>query len=60
MRTVRLGKTELTVSEVGFGGIPIIPLGVEEAVNVVRHSFERGITFFDTASAYSDLARGYS
>jgi len=54
MNTVRLGKTELVVSEVGFGGIPIIPLDFEEGVTVVRHCFERGMTFFDTANMYGD------
>jgi len=54
MRKVRLGKTELMVTEVGFGGIPIIPLAFDEAVGIVRHCFERGINFFDTANAYGD------
>jgi predicted aldo/keto reductase-like oxidoreductase len=54
MQTVRFGKTELLISQVGFGGIPIIPLSVEEGVAVVRHCFERGITFFDTANVYGD------
>ena len=52
MDQVMLGATGLTVSEVGFGGIPIIPLGHDEAVAVVRHCFDRGITFFDTANMY--------
>jgi len=54
MKQYRLGKTELMVSEVGFGGIPIIPLSMEDGAGVVRHCYERGITFFDTANAYSD------
>jgi predicted aldo/keto reductase-like oxidoreductase len=54
MKSVRLGKTELNVSPVGFGGIPIIPLDVESAVAVVRHCFESGITFFDTANMYGN------
>jgi predicted aldo/keto reductase-like oxidoreductase len=54
MNTVRLGKTELLVSQVGFGGIPIIPLGFEDGVAVVSHCFERGMTFFDTANMYGD------
>lgn len=54
MKSVRLGKTEFLVSEVGFGGIPIIPLGFEAAVSVIRHCFDRGITFFDTANMYGD------
>ncbi len=54
MKIRELGKTGLKVSEIGFGGIPIIPLGVEEAVTVVRHSFDLGVTFFDTANMYGD------
>ncbi len=54
MKKVRLGKTELLVSEVGFGGIPIVALAMEEAVSVVRHCFDLGITFFDTANMYGD------
>ena len=57
MNTVRFGKTGLMVSEIGFGGIPIIPLDFEDGVKVVRHCFERGITFFDTANAYADSER---
>lgn len=54
MRYLELGKTGLTVSEVGFGGIPIIRLGADEAVRVLRRALERGITLYDTANAYSD------
>ncbi len=54
MRTVRLGRSRLQVSEVGFGGIPIVPLPFDEAVAVVRHGFDRGLTFFDTAKMYRD------
>ena len=54
MQTVRLGKTDLFVSQVAFGGIPIIPLSMEEGAAIVRHCFERGITFFDTANMYGD------
>lgn len=57
MKTLRLGKTDLMVSELGFGGIPIIRLGFEDAVEVVRHCFERGIRFFDTANVYGDSER---
>ncbi len=52
MRYVVLGKTGLKVSEVGFGGIPIIRLTVDEAVAVLRRAFDKGITFYDTANAY--------
>lgn len=49
-----LGKTGLTVSEVSFGGIPIIRLSVGEAVSVLHRAFDRGINFYDTANAYRD------
>jgi len=54
MRYVTLGRTDLTVSEFGFGCIPIIRFSKDDSVKVLRHAFERGITFFDTANAYRD------
>lgn len=57
MKYSRLGKTNLKVSEVGFGGIPIIPLPFEMGVSVVRHAYSRGVTFFDTANIYGDSER---
>ncbi len=52
MKKMQLGATALEISEIGFGGIPIIPLPREQAVSVVKHCFDRGITFFDTANMY--------
>ena len=54
MNYVNLGTTDLIISEVGFGCIPIIRLSKDAAVQVLRHAFERGITYFDTANAYRD------
>jgi len=54
MRYVTLGRTDLTVSECGFGCIPIIRLPKNDSVKVLRHALERGITYFDTANAYRD------
>jgi uncharacterized protein len=54
IRSIPLGKTGLTVSEIGFGGIPIIRLDTGTAARVVRRAFERGITLYDTANAYRD------
>jgi predicted aldo/keto reductase-like oxidoreductase len=54
MDDILFGKTGLTVSEVGFGGIPIIRLDEKSAVSVLRRACESGITFFDTANAYRD------
>jgi uncharacterized protein len=48
------GKTGLKVSELGFGGIPILRLATNEAVQILRHAFDKGITFYDTANAYKD------
>lgn len=49
-----LGKTGLEVSEVGFGGIPIIRISTEEAIRVLRRAYDTGVTFYDTANAYRD------
>ncbi len=54
MRYVKLGKTGLEISEVGFGCIPIIRLSAGEAVTVLRRAYDRGITLFDTANMYLD------
>ena len=54
MRLQPLGNTGLEVSELGFGGIPILRLESNEAKRIVRHAFDRGINFFDTANAYRD------
>lgn len=54
MRHVMLGKTGLKISELGFGGIPIIRLDRDTAIQVLRRAYEKGITFYDTANAYRD------
>ena len=54
MDYISLGKTGLKVSAVGFGGIPIIRLQTDEAVKVLCHAFDQGITFYDTANMYRD------
>jgi len=53
MEQVRLGKTEIQVSRVGFGGIPIQRLTEAEAVRVVQACLDLGITFIDTANGYT-------
>ncbi len=53
MRKIRLGCTNLFVSEIGFGGIPIQRLTAEEAVAVVRRALDLGVTFLDTAHGYT-------
>lgn len=41
------------VSKLGFGGIPIQRLSEDEALGVVKKCLELGITYFDTANAYT-------
>lgn len=53
MQEVRLGRSELLVSRVGFGGIPIQRVSEEEAVSVVRGCLDLGVTFIDTANMYT-------
>ncbi|MBC8265173.1 MAG: aldo/keto reductase, partial [Anaerolineales bacterium] len=53
MKTIRLGKTGLEVSRIGFGGIPIQRLAEDEAIKVVQRCLDLGVTFLDTANGYS-------
>jgi predicted aldo/keto reductase-like oxidoreductase len=53
MRQKRLGRTNLMVSEIGFGGIPIQRLSDDEAHRVVTHCLDAGVTFLDTAHGYT-------
>jgi predicted aldo/keto reductase-like oxidoreductase len=50
----RLGKTDMEVSVVGFGGIPIQGVSAAEAERIVRHALDRGVDFFDSARAYTN------
>ena len=58
----RLGRTELMVTEVGFGGHPIGgsrwgDVRDEESLSAIRCAYELGVNFFDTADVYG---RGHS
>jgi predicted aldo/keto reductase-like oxidoreductase len=53
MEKIRLGKTGMMVTRLGFGGIPIQRLKEDEAVAVVKRCLELGINFYDTANAYT-------
>jgi predicted aldo/keto reductase-like oxidoreductase len=50
---IRLGRTNMMVSRLGFGGIPIQRLSEDEAVAVVTRCLDLGITFLDTHTAYT-------
>jgi len=53
MDQIRLGKTGMMVSKLGFGGIPIQRVSEGEAVAVVQKCLDLDITFFDTANVYT-------
>ena len=54
MKTVRLGKTGITVPQNAFGCLPIQRDSTEVAVKLLREAYEGGMRFFDTARAYTD------
>jgi predicted aldo/keto reductase-like oxidoreductase len=53
MEKIRLGKTGMMVTRVGFGGIPIQRCTDDEAVAVIKRCLELGVNFIDTANAYT-------
>ncbi len=53
MEYIELGKTGVTVSRIGFGGIPIQRIDAEAAVSLFKRVTERGITYVDTARGYT-------
>jgi hypothetical protein len=54
LRKRRLGRTNLQVSVIGFGGIPVVRASKEEACKMIRSAYDLGINYFDTARAYGD------
>jgi predicted aldo/keto reductase-like oxidoreductase len=53
LEKIRLGKTNMMVSRLGFGGIPIQRLSEDEAVTVVKRCLDLGTNYIDTANAYT-------
>lgn len=54
MKKITLGKTQITAPQNGFGCLPIQRDTTEVAVDLLRKAYKAGITFFDTARAYTD------
>ena len=58
MKYRTLGKTDLRISEIGFGcgntGGLMVRASHEEQLQAVRHALDCGINYFDTAVAYGD------
>ncbi|KAG6533550.1 perakine reductase-like isoform X3 [Zingiber officinale] len=54
---VKLGSQGLEVSKLGYGcmglsGVYNDPVSDEVGVSIIKHAFDRGITFFDTSNIY--------
>ena len=54
MRMVTLGTTGITTPQNAFGALPIQRVDKETAVRILRKARDGGMTYFDTARAYSD------
>jgi len=54
MEKVRLGRTNLVVTRLGWGGIPIQRVQEQEAVSVIRAVVEMGVDLLDTARGYTN------
>ena len=69
MKKKQLGRTDILVSEIAFGGVEIgIPYGIgvhseanmltkQDAVRLLHQAFDQGISFFDTARSYGESER---
>lgn len=52
--TVTLGSTGITSPQNAFGALPVQRRDMAAAVRILRRAYEGGMTYFDTARAYSD------
>jgi len=61
MKKRKLGKSNLEVSEIGFGCMGLSfgfgpPVDKQDGIKLIRAAVERGVTFFDTAEVYGPYA----
>ena len=54
IKNITLGSTGITTPQNAFGALPVQRDDMETAVAILRRAYEGGMTFFDTARAYSD------
>ena len=54
MKTIKLGNTGIESPQNAFGALPIQRVSTEEAIKILRRAYDGGMTFFDTARAYSN------
>jgi predicted aldo/keto reductase-like oxidoreductase len=53
MEKIRLGKTGMIVTRLGFGGIPIQRRNEADAVAIVKKCLDLGLNYLDTANGYT-------
>jgi aryl-alcohol dehydrogenase-like predicted oxidoreductase len=51
---VRLGKTDLMVTRLAMGCLPIQRRSMPDAVKLLQAAYEAGVNFYDTAHVYTD------
>ncbi len=54
MAKITLGKTGIVTEQNAFGALPVQRRSLREAAALLRRAYEGGMTYFDTARAYSD------
>lgn len=54
MKQLTLGKTGITTPQNAFGALPIQRCSEADAVRLLRRAYDGGMTYFDTARAYTD------
>ena len=54
IKQITLGSTGITTPQNAFGALPVQRADMETAIRILRRAYEGGMTFFDTARAYSD------
>lgn len=54
MKQITLGSTGICTPQNAFGALPIQRVSMEQAEKLLLRAYEGGMTFFDTARAYSD------
>ena len=54
MNNVTLGSTGIVTPQNAFGALPVQRDDFDTAIKILQRAYEGGMTFFDTARAYSD------
>lgn len=54
MKMITLGSTGITTPQNAFGALPVQRVDMDTAKAILTKAYEGGMTFFDTARAYSD------